>query len=220
MNPPEEFLMAEYNTLKEFRANQVEQSQNRFNFFIALVSGALAIVALVNDRSAALNTPLFFIGVGITALALLYLGVITFRRIIQTHIRTVEYTRGMNRVRRYFVEHYPEIATYLTFSIDDARPRLGTLGNLTIGATGLTSMVIFINTILATIGFNFLLWQILVSVSREQPALVAVSGVLTFLLSLMLHRRYLLSQLAQADVDLGQKRAKMLSQYPSDSNTP
>lgn len=212
MNTAEEFLMAEYTTLKEFRASQLEQSQNRFNFFLALVSGAVAIIALVSDQSSSLSVSALLITIGTTALALLYLGVVTFRRIIQTHIRIVEYTRGMNRIRRYFVEHYPETAVYLTFSTDDTRPKLGTLGSLTIGATGLTSMVIFINTVLATVGFGFLLWQLMLSLGNEQPVLLGLLALLVVLLSLFGHRRYLRNQLIQADAELERKRAKLQSQ--------
>lgn len=211
MNTPEEFLMAEYTTLKEFRASQLEQSQNRFNFFLALVSGALAIIALVNDRNNAFSTPTFFVGTGITALSLLYLGIVTYRRIVQTHIRMVEYTRGMNRIRRYFVENYPEIMPYLTFSSDDTRPKLGALGSLTISATGLTSMVMFINTVLATVGLNFLLFQLTLSLGEAQPVILVISVVLTAGLSLLLHRRDLKKQLAQADTELERKRVKLQS---------
>ncbi|HML21647.1 MAG TPA: hypothetical protein PKD09_08375 [Aggregatilinea sp.] len=198
MDSPKDFLVAEYETLKEFRTSQVEQAQNRFNFFLILVSSAVGIVALVSDGQNSFDTPIFFIVVSLTALALLYLGTVTLRRIIQTHIQTVRYTRGLNRIRRYFVQQFPEIEEYLTFSTDDRKPQFGAMGSLTIGITGLTGMVIFINATLAYIGISFLLQALMKSVDHEYTLVSVLIGAVPFIGAILLQRRYLNSEVEKA----------------------
>lgn len=200
MKDAEDFLVAEYETLKEFRKSQVDQAQNRFNLFLVLVSSAVGIIALVTDAQDTRATSAFFISVALTSLALLYLGIVTFRRIIQNHIHTTTYTRGLNRIRRYFVERYPEIEQYLTFPTREDYPRFKAMGSLTIAATGLTGMVIFLNAVLAGVGLNCLLWVLLPFLRLQYPVVILLTSIATLAATIALESRYLNREIEKANL--------------------
>ncbi len=188
-----EFLLAEYTTLREFRSRLDVLGESRLNFFLATISGAIIGLGLLNQLSA-LSQTLAFIN-STVFIGLFLLGLMTFARMVERTIRITEYTRGMNRIRRYFADKHPEITPYLWLSLHDDMPAFGQLAihfqTRRLGLTGLAPTVGVINSIIATLGLViftrvvFLLpipWSVLI-------------GTFTFLLLVFAHYHYLLHRL-------------------------
>jgi hypothetical protein len=56
------------------------------------------------------------------------IGCITFLRLIERRGRSVEYLRGINRIHRFYVDHFPEIEEHLTWDACDDCPPMGVKG--------------------------------------------------------------------------------------------
>lgn len=115
-----DFMLAEYQTMRDLRAGLISLGENRVNYFLVFVSGAIALVGLgLVERFSEATLNLV-----VTALlaGLFLLGLLTFARMVERSIRITSYSRGMNRIRRYFVEQHPHIDKYLILPTDDAQP--------------------------------------------------------------------------------------------------
>jgi len=119
----DEFLVEEYTTLRELRENTISLLETRLNFFLAALSGAVIGLGLVNQLPASgyAQTMYFLNGVIITTM--LCIGLITYRRTVMGNFRVIKYSRGMNRIRRYFVEKEERISAYLSLPINDDIPK-------------------------------------------------------------------------------------------------
>jgi len=115
-----EFMLAEYATLRELRLSLDSLGESRMNFYLAAISGSVVGLGLLNQLSA-LSKTTFFINAAVIV-GLFFFGTITFARMLQRTVKIVEYTRGMNRIRRYFAEKNPDITQYLWLSLYDDRP--------------------------------------------------------------------------------------------------
>src|SRR5689334_18316758 len=95
-NAPDEFILAEYAGLQSLRQGLVTLGENRLNFFLATVSGALVGAGLLIDKLSTYGDLVFYV-VGFILAGLLLLGVATFVRMVERSIGVVIYSRGMNR---------------------------------------------------------------------------------------------------------------------------
>lgn len=154
----DQFLLDEYATLREFRQNTVTLRETRLNFFLAIISGAIVGLALLNQLSASGLAEIVNFLTGVIMLGVFWIGLITFNTTIAANFRVVEYTRGMNRIRRYFVEQHTAIEKYVALPLSDQIPSFGdkmpmmtALINSLIGGTGIS---LFAHAVmgLATIG--------------------------------------------------------------------
>src|SRR3990170_121493 len=98
----DKFLLEEYATLREFRQNTVNLRETRLNFFLAILSGAIVGLALLNQLSASGLAEVVNFLTGVIILGVFWIGLIIFDTTIAANFRVVEYSRGMNRIRRYF----------------------------------------------------------------------------------------------------------------------
>jgi hypothetical protein len=119
-------LTTEHFTLQTARAVAVNEGNGRTALYVGALSSALVALALVNQRS-----PLgenFFV-VALTVLpAVLFLGVVTYVRVLQSSLEDIIYARAINRIRHYYTEIDPAKAHYfLLSSRDDVR---GALANM------------------------------------------------------------------------------------------
>jgi hypothetical protein len=125
----QEFLQAlttEHFTLQTARAVGVNESNGRTALYVGALSSTLVALALVAQRS-----PLgevFFV-VALTVLpAVLFLGLVTFVRVLQSSLEDIIYARAINRIRHYYTEIDPARAHYFLLSgRDDVR---GALANM------------------------------------------------------------------------------------------
>jgi hypothetical protein len=178
---PDEFILAEYAGLQSLRQGLVTLGENRLNFFLATVSGALVGAGLLIDKLSTYGDLVFYV-VGFIFAGLLLLGIATFVRMVERSIGVVIYSRGMNRLRRYFVDKNPDIERYIIQPINDDWPSFESLGFKEKGAStiGLSEMVAALNStivsVIIAIGIRLFL--------TDSPIIVIVSGTIGFMLTL------------------------------------
>ena len=144
-------LTTEHFTLQTARAVAVNEGNGRTALYIGALSSTLVALALVAQRS-----PLgeVFYAVALTVLpAVLFLGLVTYVRVLQSSIEDILYARAINRIRHYYTEIDPSRAHYFLLSgRDDFR---GALANMCIRDTWtqflftMPSAVAVINALLA-----------------------------------------------------------------------
>src|SRR5918999_372201 len=121
-------LTTEHFTLQTARAVAVNEGNGRTALYIGALSSTLVALALVAQRS-----PLgdVFYAVALTVLpAVLFLGLVTYVRVLQSSIEDILYARAINRIRHYYTEIDPSQAHYFLLSgRDDFR---GALANMCI----------------------------------------------------------------------------------------
>ncbi|HKQ03157.1 MAG TPA: hypothetical protein VJ735_22775 [Actinomycetes bacterium] len=119
-------LTTEHFTLQTARAVAVSEGNGRTALYIGALSSTLVALALVAQHS-----PLgeVFYAVALTVLpAVLFLGLVTYVRVLQSSIEDILYARAINRIRHYYTEIDPSQAHYFLLSgRDDFR---GALANM------------------------------------------------------------------------------------------
>jgi len=143
------FMLAEYETLRDLRASLVSQGESRVNFLLATISGAVVALALVNQGAYSKDIVITINAMILVGLFLL--GLITYLRLVHRGIAITVYTRGINRIRRYFVERVPDIGDYLILPTSDDVPslRYGGFFSRGLGSVGLAGMVAIIDSIIS-----------------------------------------------------------------------
>jgi hypothetical protein len=120
-------LTTEHFTLQTARAVAVNEGNGRTTLYVGALSSALVALALVAQRS-----PLgeLFYAVALTVLpAVLFLGLVTYVRVLQSSIEDILYARAINRIRHYYTEIDPSHASYFLLSgRDDFRGALANMG--------------------------------------------------------------------------------------------
>jgi hypothetical protein len=120
-------LTTEHFTLQTARAVAVSEGNGRTALYIGALSSTLVALALVAQRS-----PLgeVFYAVALTVLpAVLFLGLVTYVRVLQSSIEDILYARAINRIRHYYTEIDPSQAHYFLLSgRDDFRGALANMG--------------------------------------------------------------------------------------------
>jgi hypothetical protein len=122
--------------------------------------------------------------------SLLFLGLATFARVLQSSIEDFLYARGINRIRHFYIELVPQMQDYFILSSnDDAR---GVLHNMALTPskwqllfTG-AGMVAVINSVIAAVLAGLLVHQFI------GPSFLWGVGVGlgVFLVSVLAHERY------------------------------
>src|SRR5215475_4311010 len=97
----EEFLIAEHEQLSEAFLRNEEDGEKRVTFLITLAGGAGAVLAFLHEDERWRGD--LFVSFGLAAL--LILGFVTYLRVINRNLAADSYLDGLNRVRRYFLEH-------------------------------------------------------------------------------------------------------------------
>ena len=190
-----DFMLAEFETLRCLRSDISSVGESRANILLATVSGGLVGLALLNESSGLEEVvPLI---TGVVLAGLLFLGLITFGRIIERDINIKLYARGLNRIRRYFVQLDPDLREYLLLPISDDRPRFKTLGWLPSSGQifSLESMVAVINSTVATVIVSAFTMGILELENMQ----VAIIAILAFLVVCVAQYRYMSIRFKKAE---------------------
>lgn len=178
-NPSEKigFLLKEYETLRTFRQDLIVLGDSRFNFFVSILSGVAIFLSWLSGQQSVNN-----IALGIIILGVLFLGLTTFARMVRRNSSIILYTRGMNRIRMYFLKKYPEMEEYLILDSHDDMPafkrvsfseQLPIMLALMNGIIAGTALSIFVNLILK--------WDVI---------LTAIIGMIVFIIMFMIQIRY------------------------------
>jgi hypothetical protein len=116
-------LTTEHFTLQTARAVTINESNGRTALYLGSLSSTLIALALVAQRSGADDV---FVVFALTALpAVLFLGLVTHVRVLQSLVEDIIYARAINRIRHYYTEIDPARAHYfLLTGRDDVRGAL------------------------------------------------------------------------------------------------
>jgi hypothetical protein len=105
-------VTTEHFVLQGARASTIAESTGRANMFLAAVSGGLVALGLVATAS---NLGSAFYGFGLVLLpTLVFVGLATFERTLQSSRQDTEYARRIDLLRNYYFEQAPEIGPYLS----------------------------------------------------------------------------------------------------------
>lgn len=182
-----QMLATEHWSLLATRSMSWNESFARSGMFLSLLSGAVVALALVAQATD------FGEGFVLFALLLLpvvlFVGLATYVRLIEVQNEDVVWVRGMNRLRRAYLEIDPEIARhFVTGSSEDTAGLLRTYGthidakgsNLLHGFVTTPATIAFVDAMVAAVLVSILVGRVGMSMA---PA--AGVGVLAFLLTFL-----------------------------------
>ncbi len=196
-------MTTEHYTLQGIRAATISDSSSRASLFLGTVSStlvALAFVGQVSKTTKDLGEP-FYIFSLVLFPSLLFLGLVTFDRVLQSAIEDTVAAHGINRIRHYYVEIAPQLAPYFMQSThdDDA----GAAQNMGVASAwwqmflDTAGMIAVINSVIAGVSAGLIVSRLVVN---KPLALYVLIGAAAFLLSLALHQRYQAVQWRRTDV--------------------
>ena len=99
----------EHFTLQTARGATISETNGRASLFLGAVSAGLVAFAFAGQTS---PTSLYVFGLVLFPV-LSFLGLTTFRRALQASIADTLYLLRINRLRRFYVDHAPQLAAYL-----------------------------------------------------------------------------------------------------------
>jgi len=174
----QDFMLAEYETLRSIRSDIISLGQSNVNFFFAIVSGAIVGLGLLSQSPVIAGIIPIITGIILSSCFLL--GVIVFARTVERDIGITIYTRGLNRIRRHFVQLSPDIEDYLILPVNDDIPPFASVGFLRKGSyvLNLSGIVSLINSVIASTGILVLVK----SVFASSVELLVIIGVVTLLM--------------------------------------
>jgi hypothetical protein len=186
-----QILTTEHFTLQGARANTVSETNGRIAIFLGMVSSTLIALAFVGQISSlGLAFQVFTL---ILLPTVLFLGVATFGRVLESSIEDYFYLGGINRIHHFYAEVVPEVRTYFVLSpYDDWRGRMRSMGvapsrwQILLTATAVVGVInsIIAGALMGVLASWLLLWTI---------PLCAVGGVVGFGASEVLHARWALA---------------------------
>lgn len=179
-----EFMLAEYELLRNLRQDLIAHAETRVNFFLATVTGAIVALGLLND---AISKELAYL-VG----SFIYVGLLSFGWLIYTHMvqrnnGAALYARAVNLVRRYFAQNDPILKAYLSLPLSDAVPAIRTSG--TGGTFGLPQLIAIINSFLLGSASSIILAEFLTP-HADWFFWIVLAGAAVTLAAFLAHRIY------------------------------
>jgi hypothetical protein len=204
-----QFMTTEHFTLETARSGTIAEANGRSILFVGAVSSAVVALAFIGQVSG-MGEAFFIFGLVLFP-SLLFLGIVTFERVLQTALEDWIYAVEINRIRHYYAELAPEIKRYFIQSIHDDRPgALQSIGILParwqLFLTG-SGMVGVINSIIAGVFGGMLSWFALALLNYVSVGI----GILVFVTSVAAHHRYQTSKFDDVE-----KRLKTLFPHLSD----
>jgi hypothetical protein len=103
------FITTEHFNLATARGNATMETNGRASLFLSSVSAGLVAFAFAGQVS---RSALYTFGLVLFPV-LFFLGLTSFSRALQASVADTLYVLRINRVRRYYLEHAPELAGYL-----------------------------------------------------------------------------------------------------------
>lgn len=208
-------MTTEHYNLQSGRAMTISDANGRASLFLGTVSTSLVALAFVGQisRSGAGLGQAFYIFALVLFPTLVFLGVVTFERVLQSGVEDILYAHGITRIRHLYLEHAPEMDPYFILSSSDDETTIK--ANL---AMHLSWLQIFLSTagMIAVITSVLIggLAGILAGGLFGAPLLLSAgAGVAAFLVSVTLLQRY------QWTV-WGRSRALMPTLFPSQPASP
>ena len=131
----------------------------------------------------------FFVFSLVVIPTLVFMGLITFERVLQSGSADITYARGVNRIRHLYLEYAPQLQPYFMLSTHDDRGE-----TLSHEAMSTSWVQVFFNTAGMIAVINSVLIGSFVGLLLavfSLPLWVCTSaGVVAFLVSVVIHQRY------------------------------
>lgn len=116
-----------HQTLQTARSSTVFESSGRANLFLTTVSSSLVALAFIGQATELGAT--FYLFAYVILACLVFVGLVTFVRVVQTGLEDALWRRGIGRVLNFYVQKDPELRAYLVQSPgDDTASVLETYG--------------------------------------------------------------------------------------------
>lgn len=115
-----QFMTTEHFTLQTARAATIAEANGRASLFIGSVSSAVVALAFIGQVSGMSQT--FFLFALVLFPSLIFLGIVTFDRVLQTALEDWMYACEINRIRHFYTEIAPEMKRYFIESTRDDSP--------------------------------------------------------------------------------------------------
>ena len=180
-------ITTEYYNLQTGRSMTIAEANGRSSLFVVAVSSGLIALTFVGQISH-LGTA-FFVFSLVVIPTLVFMGLITFVRVLQSGSADILFARGVNRIRHLYLEHAPQLQSYFILSAHDDRGE--TLSQEAMSTSwvqvffNMAGMIAVINSVLIGSFVGLLLAMF------SLPLWVCTSaGVVTFLVSIVIHQRY------------------------------
>ena len=180
-------ITTEHYNLQTGRSMAIAETNGRSSLFVGAVSSGLIALTFVGQISH-LGTA-FFVFSLVVIPTLVFMGLITFVRVLQSGSADITLARGVNRIRHLYLEHAPQLQPYFMLSAHDDRGE--TLSHEEMSTSWVqvffntAGMIAVINSVLigSFVGLLLAVFSL--------PLWVCTSaGVVTFLVSVVLHQRY------------------------------
>jgi hypothetical protein len=180
-------ITTEHYNLQTGRSMAIAETNGRSSLFVGAVSSGLIALTFVGQISHLGMA--FFVFSLVVIPTLVFMGLITFVRVLQSGSTNITLARGVNRIRHLYLEHAPQLQPYFFLSAHDDRGE--TLSQEAMSTSWVqfffntAGMIAVINSVLigSFVGLLLAVFSL--------PLWVCTSaGVVTFLVSVVLHQRY------------------------------
>jgi hypothetical protein len=137
LGPTVTFATTEHFNLQTARALTVSEANGRASIYLAALSGNLIALAFVGQMSRLGSAFYAFALILLPVLA--FVGVVTFRRLVQSSIEDIAYAHRIALLRSFYLRVSPELEPYLAVSgTPSAAP---SVWQLTLTAAGMVAVV-------------------------------------------------------------------------------
>ena len=184
-------ITTEHYNLQTGRSMTISEANGRSSLFVGAVSSGLIALVFVGQLSH-LGTTFYAFSLVVIP-TLIFMGLITFERVLQSGSADFMYAIGINRIHHLYMEYAPQMQPYIMLTPHDEREEVLSREAMhltwwqvfltTAGMIAVINSVLvgsFLGLLLAT--FTFPLWA------------CTTAGVVTFFVSIGLHQRYQWSQ--------------------------
>ena len=182
------FVTTEHFNLQTARAITTSESNGRAAIFLSTVSGTLVALAFIAQLSRGGTA---FVAFGLVLFpALLFVGLATYDRVLQSSIEDLALVQRINRIRRFYLEAAPELRDYLAPALQtDTLDDLLRTGAMRPGQwqlfLSMAGMVGVLNSVLVGVLIAMLAG---VMTGGDHPLPAAVAGFVAFALSVATHQ--------------------------------
>jgi hypothetical protein len=185
------FVTTEHFNLASARAATISETNGRASIFLGSVSASLVAFAFAAQTS---RTALYTFGLVLFPV-LVFLGLTTFERVLQTSIDDTILLRRMNRLRRFYFDAAPGLAGYLNppaasdrvediLRLEGFRPGRWQLLLSAPGTVGIINSALVGVTVGLAAG----------ALSRSNLWAATIAGLLAFVAAVPAHQRYQATQ--------------------------
>src|SRR5437763_17056830 len=110
-------MTTEHYNLQTGRSMTISEANGRSSLFVGAVSSGLVALAFVGQISHLGMA--FFVFSLVVLPTLLFMGLITFERVLQAGSVDIIYASGINRIRHLYLEYAPQMQPYILLSTHD-----------------------------------------------------------------------------------------------------